>query len=84
VNDLQIWKIQIAVESINPVLWCVRYGNKWVVVKDVFCKVPLRTKSNKIAPHVVFEGKGRLKIVNGIAYVWIGYGTFQNAQEIGR
>jgi hypothetical protein len=62
-------KIWICVESLSPLRWAIRYGNKWRIVKNFISKIDLRPKDGKIAPQAYLEGFGRVKFKKNNAVI---------------
>lgn len=62
-------KIWICLESLKPMRWAVRYGNKWAVVKKVISKIPLITRRGKNQPKCYLAGDGIALIRKEVAYL---------------
>lgn len=47
----------------------VHYMKQCILVEDIDCQVPVKTKSRKRQPHCVMQGKGIVNIINGVAVI---------------
>ena len=62
-------KIWVCLESVRPLRWAVREGNKWHVVKEVEINVPMKTRRGVRAPHGYLAGTGTVIISGGKAVI---------------
>ena len=54
--------IWLALETLRPLRWAIRYGNQWWIVKTVKVLIPLRTRRGTIQPKAYLVGRGRVQI----------------------
>jgi hypothetical protein len=63
-NGKRIW---LFLETVRPLRWGIRYGNKWHVVNDVVVKLPMQTMQGKKPPNGYLAATGSMTIRNGVA-----------------
>lgn len=47
----------------------VHHQKQCLLVEDIDCKVPIKTKSRKTQPHCVMCGRGVVRVINGVATI---------------
>ena len=62
-------KIWLALESVKPLRWAIRYGGKWRIVKEVKIEIPMETRKGKIAPHGYLFGIGKVIFKESVAFL---------------
>ena len=55
-------KVWVCLESLKPLRWAVREGNRWYTVKEIDIRLPMKTKRGKRAPHGYLSGTGTVTI----------------------
>lgn len=62
-------KIVLAVETIKPMLWCIREGFRWHLISNVVIETEMRSGRGRRSPHAFFTCEGRVTIIDGTAYI---------------
>jgi hypothetical protein len=47
----------------------IHHNKQCVLVEDIDCQVPVKTRSRKSQPHCVICGRGIVNVVNGVAVI---------------
>lgn len=50
----------------------IHYGGACVAVRDIVCRVPVKSRQSKRQPHIVMTGRGIVRIVDGVAHITKG------------
>lgn len=62
-------KIVLAVETVKPMLWCVRVGYRWLLIPKVVIETEMKSGIGKKSPHAYLTCEGHVTVVKDTAYI---------------